>query len=49
MTLLPYPVGYAPKGAQCGVFMPIILRFLALRRRRANSSLGVVTVHPTTN
>lgn len=38
---------YAPKGSRCGVFMPVILRFLALRRRRAKSSLGVVTVQPT--
>jgi hypothetical protein len=47
-TNLPAPVGYAPKGAKCGVFMPIILRFLSYRRRRSKGSpILVRTVKPT--
>jgi hypothetical protein len=46
--MAPMPVPYAPKGSRCGVFMPIILRFLASRRRRSGSSSpGAVTIKPT--
>ncbi len=46
-TNVPMPVKYSPKGSKCGVFMPIILRFLAFRRRRAKSaSSGVVNINP---
>jgi hypothetical protein len=35
-TSVTAPVNYTPKGGKCGVFMPIILRFLSMRRRRAS-------------
>jgi hypothetical protein len=48
--MAPMPVPYAPKGSRCGIFMPVILRFLAFRRRRSkSSSSGVVNIHPINN
>jgi len=33
MTNVEAPISYVPKGAKCGVFMPMIIRFLITRRK----------------
>ena len=38
-SYFPAPVGYTPKGAKCGTFMPMILRFLITRRK--NKSVNI--------
>ena len=32
-SYFPAPVGYSPKGAKCGTFMPMIIRFLIVNRK----------------